>query len=150
MKKKWLYLGATTAVLLLTAACGKKAENTSTTKSDSQRDALVVDTKHGPVKGQKKDDVVSFKGIPFAAPPVEELRFLPPEDPEKWTDTLECTEFRPSAVQVVTKDEGITYDEDCLYLNLWKPAEPKKGKTTGSSVHSWRCLYTRKSSQDNV
>lgn len=128
MKKKWLYLGATTALLLLTSACGKKAENTSTTKSVSQTDALVVDTKFGPVKGQKEDDVVSFKGIPFAAPPVKELRFLPPEEPGKWTDTLDCTEFRPSAVQVVKKDEGITYDEDCLYLNLWKPAEPKKEK----------------------
>lgn len=126
MKKKWLWFGAT-ATLLLLSACGK-TEDAPATKEDHQKDALVVDTKFGPVKGQEKEDVISFKGIPFAAPPVNELRFLPPEDPEKWTETLACTEFRPSAVQVVKKDEGLTYDEDCLYLNLWKPAEPKKEK----------------------
>ncbi|EOH71898.1 carboxylesterase/lipase family protein [Enterococcus malodoratus] len=128
MKKRWIWFGATTAVLLLISACGRESADDSSKKSDHQTDALVVDTRYGPVKGRKKADVISFKGIPFAAPPVEELRFLPPETPEKWTKTLDCTEFRPSAIQVAKKEDGITYDEDCLYLNLWKPAKPKKEK----------------------
>lgn len=83
------------------------------------------------VKGTVKDGIVSYKGIPYAAPPVGELRFCPPQAATPWTEVLDCTQFRHSAVQVAggsNNDAGVTPDEDCLYLNIWAPegAEGKK------------------------
>lgn len=73
-----------------------------------------------------------FKGIPFAAPPVGELRWQAPQPAPVWKDTLQATAFGPSPIQnpprpfyswseeFIAKPEPLS--EDCLYLNVWTPA----------------------------
>jgi para-nitrobenzyl esterase len=82
----------------------------------------VVDTKHGKVEGSNEDGLSVFRGIPYAKPPVGDLRFHPPEEPEPWTDTLQAYEFGPSAVQIPSKlapEVSENMSEDCLSLNVW-------------------------------
>ena len=103
-----------------------------------------VQTQFGPVAGVHSEDfqIKVFAGIPYAAPPVGELRWRPPQDPEPWTETLLCDHFARMAMQTTNlpiynsltqiigyhdykislKDnyrEGAS--EDCLYLNVWTP-----------------------------
>jgi para-nitrobenzyl esterase len=68
-----------------------------------------------------------FKGIPFAAPPVGELRWRAPQPVKPWTGVRDATAFGPRAMQgpiysdMIFRDEGPA--EDCLYLNVWTPAK---------------------------
>ncbi|MEN9937687.1 MAG: hypothetical protein RLZZ387_4266 [Chloroflexota bacterium] len=72
--------------------------------------------------------VRSFKGIPFAAPPVGELRWCPPQPAAPWDGVRAAHEFGPRAMQLPIfgdmnfRSNGMS--EDCLYLNVWAPPEP--------------------------
>jgi para-nitrobenzyl esterase len=85
-----------------------------------------VPTVQGLVKGQAEKDLAacSYKGIPYAAPPVGELRFKPPQPPVSRTGTLEAFEFGPSCIQDEILGSGgksKAFSEDCLTLNIWRP-----------------------------
>lgn len=104
----------------------------------------VYETADGQVRGVVLDSGVElFAGIPYAAPPVGELRWKKPQDPEKWEGILECDAFAPMSMQVQNlpfigsmaqiigyHDYRISLQdnyreansEDSLYLNIWKPA----------------------------
>lgn len=89
----------------------------------------------GQISGALTEDgaVAMFKGIPFAAPPVGDLRWKAPQDVVPWEGVLECTEFQHSSYQGMESafgnysDEFLNsnrdYSEDSLYLNVWTPAE---------------------------
>ena len=89
----------------------------------------VVETSSGKLRGREQDGVVSFKGIPFARPPVGALRWLPPESPEPWTGERDATAFGASAMQRALPGglgdligiPSVTPSEDCLTLNVWTP-----------------------------
>ena len=85
----------------------------------------------GPITGAQEEaggEVLwVFKGIPYAAPPVGELRWKPPQPVASWEKPLPCTSFgpscpQPSQVGLLPLDVGET-GEDCLYLNVWSPAD---------------------------
>jgi para-nitrobenzyl esterase len=69
-----------------------------------------------------------YKGIPYAAPPVGDRRWKPPQAPASWTGTLDATKFSPPCMQVAYPETSIYYSplaptsEDCLYLNVWTAA----------------------------
>jgi para-nitrobenzyl esterase len=66
-----------------------------------------------------------YKGIPFAAPPVGDLRWKPPQPVKAWEDVRACTEFGPWCPQptpIMGRETG-KQSEDCLYLNVWTPAK---------------------------
>uniref|UniRef100_A0A914BZG4 Carboxylesterase type B domain-containing protein n=1 Tax=Acrobeloides nanus TaxID=290746 RepID=A0A914BZG4_9BILA len=96
-----------------------------------------VTTKYGKIVGrrmiQKSDRMVdAFLGIPFAKPPVAELRFKKPVPPEPWSDTLHATKFASRCVQLdpffFVKYKLGPCSEDCLYLNVFTPVwEPPEG-----------------------
>ena len=98
----------------------------------------VVKTVNGKVEGYKSGNIAIFKGIPFAAPPVGELRWKAPQPVKDWTGVLKCTEFSASPMQskpvpfMMWTEEFITppdkLSEDCLYLNVWTPAKSAKAK----------------------
>ncbi len=89
---------------------------------------LKIDT--GKIQGTRAgDDVRVYKGIPYAAPPVGKRRWQPPERPESWQGVRQCTEFSPVCPQMPYPEDSIyaappqPQSEDCLYLNVWTPAE---------------------------
>lgn len=117
----------------------------------------VVKTNSGLVSGtvNKTRDVLIFKGIPFAAPPIGELRWKEPQGVQPWKGIRRCDSFGPNAMQPKPVPSGAygleilipatgVISEDCLYLNVWTPVkhEGKKlpvmviihggGFTTGS------------------
>jgi para-nitrobenzyl esterase len=93
-----------------------------------------VRTEAGLVAGSKSADgkVVIFKGIPFAAPPVGELRWKEPQPVSPWKGVRKATEFGARCMQarifedMVFRDAGPS--EDCLYLNVWTPGTSAKTK----------------------
>ena len=89
-----------------------------------------LETEAGPIRGVVEGDLLSFKGIPFAAPPVGELRWRPPQPPEPWTETLVADSYGHACPQVVRDSTpewakahlaDVGLDEDCLTLNVWRP-----------------------------
>jgi len=84
----------------------------------------VVVTKEGPVQGFISNGVARFLGIPYAEPPVGNLRWRPPKDHAPWTNVRKATEFAPICALVTTL--GVfsgppNNNEDCLYLNIFTP-----------------------------
>lgn len=75
----------------------------------------------GLVQGTPEEDLAIYKGIPFAAPPVGDLRWRPPQPAAKWDGVHEATKFAPGPIQGWKVPSGTS--EDCLYLNVWTPAK---------------------------
>jgi para-nitrobenzyl esterase len=82
----------------------------------------------GVVEGVVTEDVIAFKGIPFAAPPVGPNRWRAPQPMQAWTGVRKAADYGPDCMQVPFPGDaaplGVTPAEDCLYLNVWKPAKP--------------------------
>jgi para-nitrobenzyl esterase len=87
-------------------------------------------TANGVLEGVVSADgkVRTFKGIPFAAPPVGPLRWKAPQPAAAWTGVRKATEYSARCMQAPIYSDMIFHDtgpsEDCLYLNLWMPAAP--------------------------
>jgi para-nitrobenzyl esterase len=86
----------------------------------------IVQVTGGQLEGVVKDGVASFKGIPFAAPPIGELRWKPPQPLKPWSGARKADAFGPAPMQnralslLMGGWSGVS--EDCLYLNVWTPA----------------------------
>lgn len=72
--------------------------------------------------------IYEYLGIPFAKPPVGNLRFELPQPAEPWEGVRDATSFAPKCIQVDIITQQFYGEEDCLYLNVFVPkmAEPKK------------------------
>ncbi len=79
----------------------------------------VVKTPLGSLQGLAMDGVRVFRGVPFAQPPVGELRFRAPRKLAGWSGVKDATQFSASPMQ--SGEPGVTHSEDCLYLNIWAP-----------------------------
>jgi len=114
-----------------------------------QKKPPVVRVDSGEVQGVADDGVVSYKGIAFAAPPVGELRWRPPQPAARWTGVRQATEFgadcmqgrfgpppgpaatavtngpRPSGATAASAERAPS--EDCLFVNVWSPASAAPG-----------------------
>lgn len=81
----------------------------------------LVTTKYGQLKGfTDKGSTWCWKGVPYAAPPVDSLRWKAPVDPLPWTGVRTARKFGSSASQFLPV-LGYIGSEDCLYLNIWRP-----------------------------
>ena len=96
---------------------------------------LTVSTQQGPIQGALSQDgqTAIFRGVPYAQPPVGELRFRRPQEHSHWEEVRDCTVFSPRCPQADLASMDFYgkefYDqlvppesEDCLYLNIWTPA----------------------------
>ena len=86
--------------------------------------AAPVKTADGPVEGISRNGVTQFLGIPFAAPPVGALRWMPPQPAKPWTAVRAAKVFGPVCAQVTTLGPFAgppNSNEDCLYLNVFTP-----------------------------
>jgi para-nitrobenzyl esterase len=96
-------------------------------------DSIRVKTDKGAVEGTFTADkqVRVFKGIPYAAPPIGDLRWQPPQPAVKWRNTRPAQDFGARCIQTNPYPDMVFHDpgpsEDCLTLNVWTPAKAKRG-----------------------
>ena len=90
---------------------------------------VIVRVAGGDLQGVVAEGVESFKGIPFAAPPVGELRWRPPQPAAPWTGVRQASEFGADCMQgrfgpppAPGAPPARVPSEDCLFLNVWRPA----------------------------
>jgi para-nitrobenzyl esterase len=88
----------------------------------SNSNPLDVTVDSGPLHGVDSGtgNIRAFLGIPYAAPPVGDLRWRAPQPVAKWSGTLQATHVGLQCPQLLSYS-GPSYDEDCLYLNVWSP-----------------------------
>jgi para-nitrobenzyl esterase len=93
--------------------------------------AQVVTTQSGPVRGETSGAVSAFKGIPYAAPPVDANRWRAPQPVPKWRTPRDVTRYASDCAQAPFPPDAApiqtTPAEDCLFLNVWKPAKARAG-----------------------
>ena len=111
--------------------------------------SATIETTGGRLRGRDEGGLLSFKGIPYAAPPVPPLRFMAPRPPAPWAGTLDAVTFGSQASQLLfafldpalandpaqaanrdfhrgVQEQPISYGEDCLVLNVWTQATTGK------------------------
>lgn len=90
-----------------------------------------ISTQNGLVSGTREEGLTVYRGIPFAAPPVGELRWRAPQPAANWSGVKAADQFGPSCMQASRANAllgtpELTVSEDCLYLNVWSPAQSSK------------------------
>ncbi len=149
MKKAKIYFLSILSLALISCASQKsliKPENYSL-KTD------IITIPQGQLQGiYNKDKTVQlFAGIPYAKPPVGDLRWKEPQDPEPWNGIYNADHFGPEAMQTHSKlfsiiwnsyyhppksrIDGSPMSEDCLYLNIWKPDTSAKNLPVLVYIH---------------
>ena len=106
--------------ILLSLAC------TAAVPATASPAPTVVQVEAGRLQGAASNGVVAFKGIPFAAAPVGDLRWRPPQNVRPWSGVRPARAMGKDCLQgPIPGDPGLgtDLDEDCLFLNVWRPAE---------------------------
>jgi para-nitrobenzyl esterase len=95
---------------------------------ESQRAAGCVETspdiactEQDAIRGVVEGEMLGFKGIPYAQPPVGALRWRPPEPGERWEGVRDGSRYGSMCPQIVAKE--VRGEEDCLFINVWRPRE---------------------------
>lgn len=95
----------------------------------------------GLISGATADGITSYKGIPFAAPPVGELRWKAPQPVVAWEGVRQCNDFGPECPQAPYPQASLYYSppqkqsEDCLYLNVWTGARSGEKRPVMVWIH---------------
>ncbi|MET0900227.1 MAG: carboxylesterase family protein [Mycobacterium sp.] len=112
-------------MLIALCGCGRgdTAAESQAPSPDVRLSTGVVHTEAGPVRGQVASDHVLFQAIPYAAPPVGELRWQPPAPSAAWEGMRDATKSGPRCIQDTAGNPGSGRgtSEDCLTLNVWAP-----------------------------
>jgi len=133
-------MGGSTRILGLTsflaaAGCGP-GEHTDVLDGVWERRADIVGrdviTTDGAVRGHNDEGVLEFLGIPYAAPPLGDLRWRAPEAPTQWDGTRDATAAGPACTQSWDPSVG---SEDCLYLNVFTPEGTRRDAALPTMVH---------------
>jgi para-nitrobenzyl esterase len=126
-------------ILAILGTLGLAARTSPASLAAAQADGPVVRTTGGLVRGEIEKDVLVFRGIRFAAPPVGPLRFRPPMPPSPWNDVEPALDFAPACPQLVaidlTENNNSVMAEDCLALNIWTPHVDAKKRPVMVWIH---------------
>ena len=105
----------------------------------------IAQTTAGKIEGAEEDGLHVFRGAPFAAPPVSELRFKAPQQHPGWEGVRDATAFGSVSLQIqnVALDELLGGDpqpqsESCLFLNTWTPGLDDARRPTLVWIHGVR------------
>ncbi|MBW8303215.1 MAG: carboxylesterase family protein, partial [Brevundimonas sp.] len=91
------------------------------------QDAPMVDAPAGSLRGVAEAGVHVFRGVPFARPPVGDLRWRPPASLPRWNGVREATEFGAACPQPASPfAHHAAVSEDCLFLNIWAPDQARR------------------------
>src|SRR5262245_16387696 len=102
---------------------------------------LLVRTTAGDLRGAHENGIAVFRGVPYAAPPVDELRFAPPRPVQAWPGVRDARKDGPIAPQLRSRLAHVMGDfeppqsEDCLTLNIWTPATDAKKRPVLVWIH---------------
>lgn len=109
---------------------------------------LTVETTSGTAIGfSPTPNISAFFGIPYAAPPIDDLRFMPPQPARKSSKPINATSFGPICIQYAWKTPlsefkpNRTESEDCLSLNIWVPSRRMKKAKVGKGLPSMVWLH---------
>jgi para-nitrobenzyl esterase len=141
------------ALSLLLAILGLLFPGCESQEAEPINDPVKIDTGYisGTIIGDPGNQVRVYRGIPYAAPPVEDLRWKPPQPPAAWEGILECTAFSEIAPQSgsLGNRPPSPQSEDCLYLNVLTPAR-KAGERLPVMVWMHGGAYAMGSGNDNL
>jgi para-nitrobenzyl esterase len=124
---------ATAAALLILSACGDDNKQAAAPAPDAPAPDAATDgppvatpgplvmTTAGPVRGSATASMQSFRGLPYAKPPVGDLRWKPPVAPDAFTAERDATKAAPHCAQSGSPFGMASTSEDCLYLNVYAP-----------------------------
>ncbi|UQA57190.1 carboxylesterase/lipase family protein [Polyangium aurulentum] len=129
-------LSSILALSALAAGCGSSEPAPPTNTDDGVPGPLTVTTDKGPVEGALLGGARVFLGIPFAAPPVGDLRWKPPAPHAAWTETLQAKARGAACPQLNPLNQSLVAgtSEDCLTVNVWTP---EKLASEGRPVLVW-------------
>lgn len=115
-------------VSVLAVATGTSVAATATVGHTAAHANSVVRTTDGAIRGFASDGVRVFDGVPYARPPVGELRWRPPQPVAGWSGVRDTTRPGPDCVQtaVAWRPAAASTNEDCLYLNVWTPLDMQR------------------------
>jgi para-nitrobenzyl esterase len=89
--------------------------------TNANSDHFVAATDNGPVVGLQMETMKKFLGIPYAVPPVGDLRWQPPQPAARWDGVRDATQFANHCPQIASPFGQASTTEDCLYLNVYTP-----------------------------
>ena len=117
--------------LCLLAGCATHPGKVGFVRAAADRTDVIAHTRAGAVRGMEGAGLRAFLGVPYAAPPVGELRWRSPRPVEPWEGVRDATRIGADCTQAIGRKAilggggGIVFgDEDCLYLNIYAPAVP--------------------------
>ncbi len=103
---------------------------------------VIVETTAGRLQGAREDGLNVFRGIPYAAPPIDDLRFRAPQPHPGWDGIRDATEFGSTSLQegmdaldALLPSPPQPQSEDCLYLNVWTPGLDDPSRPTMLWIH---------------
>src|SRR5262249_53690357 len=138
-------------VITLLAACAAGSRVTPAPVASPE----VVRVDSGFVRGTRTRDAFAWRGIPYAAPPIDALRWRPPQPVTPWTGIREATGFGYACMQSGSSqapDDSVTGSEDCLTLNVWRPSNATRALPVMVFVHggyfTWGSSSYRKQGVD--
>jgi para-nitrobenzyl esterase len=155
MSDNFLLCGLRQYLAMLVGSAALAACSFSTPTSDLQtiEAAPVVTVAQGQLAGSRAEGINVFRGIPYAAAPVGDLRWKAPRPAEPWSGIRDAADFGPSCIQPPVPPTSVYFDppkassEDCLSLNVWAPEDAEKapvivwihgGSFASAAAHS-RC-----------
>jgi para-nitrobenzyl esterase len=127
MKRKHLLIIAAVifcSFIIITSAWAKPPEHA---RNRANRADTIVETNYGRLMGDVgENNTWVWKGVPYAKPPVGNLRWKAPEDPDPWQGVRQAKKECVPCTQLYTTSDWVRQDyaigsEDCLYLNIWRP-----------------------------
>lgn len=112
---------------LLAVAASLVGASSAPALAEAPAGVVTAQIESGALRGVSKGAVEAFLGVPYAAPPVGDLRWRPPERPQKWKGVRDAAAFGAYCAAAKSTNGPRSEAEDCLFINVWRPARAAAG-----------------------